>query len=183
MPVRHRIVRKTVPNFVTVFRQSALRGSALELRRWAEEFAQALKSVIRKQLFDWKPLSPEYAKYKERKGLDPRILVATGDYVDAIGVHREETRTKGVIYRVGFAPGAIHEPSGLPYNRLAHIHEFGVFTGTAEIPARPHWRPTIARFKLRIPRVKKGIVRRVLKEFERNSSRRVRRSVKRGVRK
>lgn len=87
--------------------------------------------------FRHKKLTPAYARYKFRSGLDGRILIASGDYVNAIEVVRSETKEAGVTYRVRLKPG-VHR-SGMSFTKLGLIHEFG--SARAHIPARPHWRP------------------------------------------
>lgn len=87
--------------------------------------------------FDHEPLSPAYARYKLRNGLDGRILLAMGDYVNSIEVFRSETKEAGITYRVRNKPGRHY--SGLTYQQLGLVHEFG--SSKAGIPARPHWRP------------------------------------------
>lgn len=96
-------------------------------------------------------LKKYYLKRKVREGLDPRIMLATGDYAAGIVVRKVKTRKTGVYYKVATAKRR-HRPSGLPLSKLAKIHEFGVANMTLPIgstrtnsfsfPARPHWRPT-----------------------------------------
>ncbi len=97
--------------------------------------------------FDHQALSKTYARYKLRKGLDGRTLLALGDYVRSIEVFRSDRKDAGVTYRVRTKPGKHY--SGLTYNELGLVHEFG--SAKAQIPARPHWRPvaaaTLKRFK------------------------------------
>ena len=87
--------------------------------------------------FDHEPLNQRYVDKKAAKGLDGRKLLATGDYIEGITTNRVEGGA-GVAYTVG-VEDRNHRPSGLPLNTLARIHEFG--SGSAGIPARPHWRP------------------------------------------
>jgi hypothetical protein len=71
------------------------------------------------------------------EGLDERIMIATGDYLESIGIV-EIVRGGGVQVRVGL-PDEIATESGLTYDQLARVHEFG--SRKMKIPARPHWRP------------------------------------------
>jgi len=88
----------------------------LELEKYAED----LRDFIKEQKGNWEELSEQYKAYKQRKGLDPRILIATGKYLNSIKVVQEGTRFKIV-------------PEG--YEELAQYLEFG----TSRMPARPHW--------------------------------------------
>src|SRR5262249_44983621 len=65
---------------------------------------------------------------------DPRILIATKAYVNAI-----EVRKKGdTAWTVGL-PDKTHPGTELKFDQLARIHEYGV--PDRGLPARPHWRP------------------------------------------
>lgn len=92
--------------------------------------------VLQSQSYDWAPLNPEYKRRKEKKGLSGKILIATGDYYNAI---KYEITSDAVWVGV---PNKIHKPSGLNYNILARVHEFG--SETMKIPARPLWRPALS---------------------------------------
>jgi hypothetical protein len=89
--------------------------------------------------FSLAPLSPAYVKEKARRGEDGRTLVATGDYIAGIQVKKADLPGAGVAWGIGLEPRA-HEPSGLPLVVLANILERG--SAAANVPARPHWRPT-----------------------------------------
>lgn len=120
------------PHFITAFKKEAqLRASKL-IRELAEDLAEEAKDIILEQRYNWESLSSGYLAYKLRVGLDPRILIATGEYVDEGIGHYEKD---GIIF-VGPMPG-IHEPSGVPYVKLARWFEYG----TETMPARPLWGP------------------------------------------
>lgn len=89
------------------------------------------------QPFPFKRLNKAYARFKFRRGLDGRILLASGDYINAIEVFRSDTKEANVTYRVRLKPGT--HRSGMTFNKLGLIHEFG--SARRKIPARPHWRP------------------------------------------
>jgi len=171
MPAKVRSYRKTNPNFVSVFKHSAMTATARQMHSVADEFRDTLQEVIRSQLMAWKPLSPGYQKAKKKSGLDERILIATGEYVSKICVMREETKN-GVLYSVGFPSGALHEGSGLPLHVLARVHEFG--SSKAHVPPRPHWRPTISMFMSRVPRMTKDIQEDIIRALHKSYKRRFR---------
>lgn len=135
--INAKVETSTLPkNFFSLFKKEALLLANKQNKKFADELVKEAKSIIRKQSFKWKPLTDKYAKYKKRKGLDHRILVATRDYLNnGIGTWKQD----GFIF-AGPLPG-IHKPSGLTYKYLARIHEFG----TETIPARPLWRPLHSR--------------------------------------
>lgn len=130
--VKAKATSKTLPpNFLTVFEKEARLEAQKQIRQFAEEIAEEARDIIKEQRYDWVPLDPDYLASKIKKGLDPRTLIATGDYLDHIGTYEKD----GKIF-VGPLPGT-HKPSGLTYVHLARIHEYG----TETIPARPLWRP------------------------------------------
>ena len=138
MAVKVKLSRPDLPrNFFSLFKKDALLLANTQNKKFAREAVRELKEVIRKQKYDWEPLTEGYAKYKERKGLDKRILIATGDYVKRGIVMRVSS---GFVF-VGPKEGT-HEPSGLPYEVLAKIHEYGTKDG--RIPARPLYRPVLS---------------------------------------
>lgn len=71
-------------------------------------------------------------------------LLKSGDYVRAIGVYG-----KGKAMRVGLPDGT--HSSGLPYEMIWRIHEFG----NRRQPARPHLIPAVQEVTRRIPQVLK----------------------------
>jgi hypothetical protein len=140
---------------INVFEDAVLVASRTTLQKVGREAAGRVKDTIERQLYQWKPLSPRYAAHKRKMNLDPRILIATGDYIAGIGIRK---LANGQI-EVGVKK-RIHKPSGLPLRILAKIHEFGTRKykvklpqgGVAwvRIPARPHWRPVIAQVRAEI---------------------------------
>jgi len=102
-----------------------------ENEKFATTILDIVKNAIKSQKFKWKKLSAKYLEYKKKSGLDTRIYVATGDYLDSIGLY-----TIGNFYYIGPRPNGKHR-SGLSYNFLARIHEFGYGNN----PPRPLWRP------------------------------------------
>jgi hypothetical protein len=103
--------------------------------------------------FTMDKLSASWQTRKEKKGLDPRLLIASGDYLRGIVVRRKvDPDRKNVSYMVTLAKRS-HRGTNLSLQRLAEIHEFGTSSYTVpffgdkkhlvqiQIPARPHWRP------------------------------------------
>jgi hypothetical protein len=143
-------VRKssTLKNFYTVknkdqlkkvvqaFSNSLLKVTEAASIRSANRLHSYTLDVIDRQKYNWKPLSQEYKNRKRSKGLDTRILLATKEYRNAIFYNKKDD---GIVV-VG-VPQRLHKDSGLQFNVLARIHEFG--SNKVGIPARPLWRPAL----------------------------------------
>lgn len=142
--IKGKTVTQSFPrSSISLFRKDLLLLANDTTRRWAKEIEEEAKRIIEEQAYAWQPLKDSYREKKIERGLDPRILIATRDYLDK-GIGSWERN--GLIF-VGPKPGR-HAPSGLTYQHLARIHEFGTDT----IPARPLWRPLIATMKKRSKR-------------------------------
>ena len=128
--------KKRFTSFLKVFEKAVEMTATETNKELARRITRDAKEAIENQEFDWTPLSSKYLARKISEGYDPRTLVRTGEYKDAIswGV------THGKIW-AGIPSRKIHEDSGMPLFKLARIHEFG----TATIPPRPLWRPILAR--------------------------------------
>jgi hypothetical protein len=131
--------------FVNVFKSGIPAMAEDSMRMIAMWVSKELKKRIRDQSFAHAPLSAPYVLKKQRKGLDEKILIATGSYVNSISARRRKVKGEWV-WTVG-VPETIHGPSGLTYVHLARLLEFGNPRG--HLPPRPHWRPvwSIARRK------------------------------------
>lgn len=105
------------------------------------------------------PLSPDYLERKVREGKDPRILIATGRYLEHIVVERQETRD-GVKWRVFIQKGKTK--TEITFNMLARILEFG--SASRNIKPRAHWRPTARIMGDKMKRVPKDIRAQALRE-------------------
>lgn len=123
--------------------------------------------------FELAPLKKSYVRWKKRRGLDTRILIATGRYWKSIeiqkvnGIVRRKGRKGAIVLKRpdkgddGFkdvayivtVPDKMHpalpgkKGKGLPYKVLQKILEYG--SRKAHIRPRPHWRPTWQDFKKR----------------------------------
>lgn len=123
-----------------------LAAKAMEtLEEVAEEVAVQVKDHTKKSIYDQSldlaPLSSSYAAYKEKAGLDPRILIATGYYVDRITVLNGGPG----VYFVGVPNEAA--PNGVSLTELSTWLEFG----TTRMPPRPHFEPADKWMNQRIP--------------------------------
>lgn len=114
------------------------RGSKSIMRQLGNEFKSKLVHSIEQQVLPMKPLSPKYREYKKRNLLDPRKLIATGEYIDSIDV------TEDGEGNIMVAPNNKRRDGTTITNRdLGKFLEYG----TARMPKRPHWKPTIKAFK------------------------------------
>lgn len=149
---------RQVKGFFNTMPKTVVKVSGDWVRREARELRDELKAAIRNQEFDWEALSPSYLRKKEREGLDTRIYIARGDYLNAIVVRRKPVRGK-VVYTVGVLPGRHY--SGLTYVVLARIHEFG--SRKRNIPARPLWRPIWSRWVRKLPDKLRNLTKQIRK--------------------
>ncbi len=121
-----------------------------EVRDFAEDEREAFQRRIELQdfpSFNAAPLSPAYAKRKERLGLDPRVMIATGYYYKEIRVFRRKVSKRAVTLYIGHhkrAQARDHKDQRVPIllNTLAAVHEKG--SAKMNIPPRPHWGPHLA---------------------------------------
>lgn len=114
--------------------------------KWvAEKIADLTRTAVKEQRWKhkWKPLNPKYKAWKIRKGLDPRILIAYGYYINSIKVYRSNKD-----WVVGVDPFQIHPKTGIRMKKLARYLEYG----TSRMPARPHWRPAFEHVRKHIDR-------------------------------
>lgn len=131
------------------FHKYAKQRGMKALKEVAQEGRDELVFGIKTQnfpSFHMTPLAPSTVARKASLGLDPRVMIATGHYVDSIKVFKEDKHT----YRVGFDPEAKAVDSQgieteVSLNTVARAQEFG----TERIPARPHWKAAFLRLKNR----------------------------------
>lgn len=131
---------KRVKNFVGIFRDQVEDMLEPMLEEASEDFAEMVRTIIVRQKYKWKPLSKRWLKTKEKRGLDLRTHIATGEYLRSI--RAIPRKRKGKIVSWGVSPGhhnLIHKSSGMRMHRLARLLEFG--SKDKRMPARPHWRP------------------------------------------
>lgn len=109
------------------------------LKKEADRMVKDLRTAISDQTLRLKPLSRPYKKWKKKMGLDPRILIATGKLLNAYMVSALPSG-RGYVVSV-----ARRKQNGVWLSTIDRAHEYG----TGHLPARPHWRPVIAKFKTR----------------------------------
>lgn len=133
-------------------------------RKYVYEIAQVLADEVKRrlngQLYSHVPLSPNYARWKAERGLDPRILIRTRRYLNHIGV-QEVKFPRGYGYRVG-VPENVMEEDGTPLTVIMRTHEYG----TERIPARPHWRPVFMEAASKISELRRQGSRNLVKELK-----------------
>ena len=112
---------------------SALRLEAMDLMTiMADAVLARLTAAIKDQIYTWTPLTAAYAKEKEEKKLDPRILIATGGYIEAFKV----TSTKTAVF-AGVPNDPLPSNPNVTFGLLGNWLEYG----TDRMPARPHYAP------------------------------------------
>lgn len=107
----------------------------------AEAIRRNIIQNIEGQAYNHTPLKPKYKEWKIKKGLDPRILIATGSYINAIEVFKGGKNT----WCVGIKKGKKNK-EGIELRQIGKWLEYG----TKHIPARPHWRIEMAKVKRRM---------------------------------
>lgn len=138
-------VEGLISRFAESYRRNVPQVMAEFGEELSQEFVDSLREKILNQGFSHIPLNPAYLQSKIDRRLDPRILIATQEYLNSFVAERDEEADAGTIqFRCGVREG-IHGPSGMTYKRLARVHEYG----SGRIPARPHWRPHAAEFRTR----------------------------------
>lgn len=150
-------------NFITAIKaENVIRLSSELIKEEAELFVSMIKETIEDQKINWQKLSRSYAKLKERKGLDSRIYVATGFYLDSIGVLETSYDEKeGSRLEIG-VPDVEHPSTGINLRFLAQILEYG--SAKMKIPPRPLWRPVLSKFNERQKKLKKEFRQRLMRK-------------------
>lgn len=113
----------------------------------AQKMAEEVKSVIKEQKEAWPPLNPYYKKRKVKAGYDPRMLIATGQYLSSITVYRSNN-----VWVVGTKPFRQHMGSKLNKGKMVPMSKLALWLeyGTSKMPARPHFRPAFYRTRQRV---------------------------------
>lgn len=124
----------------------------------AQEFADDLKAIIERQLIAWVPLSPTYAQRKRMLGLDPRILIATGRYVNSI----QPIEQPDGSWVVSVPDEPLRDGSKHTLKDLARWLEYG----TRHMPARPHWRPAMNIWRTKIYQVRRRVRHDLVQELK-----------------
>lgn len=154
--IKYRVPKNPYAGFANVFEQSVIIAGKRKLRQFAENYTKDIIKIIENQEYAWKPLSAKYLQSKIDKGLDTRIYIATGEFKNNIGW---DILPNGDVTFGLLNPNKIHSQTAnkkrpLTMRELARIHEFG----TERTPARPIWRPTIAKHRAMISQTKREII-------------------------
>jgi len=136
-----------LPRFITALQEAVAKGIA-------DEYYEALRSHFTSQDLPLAPLSAWYREWKAQRGLDARILIATGQMLDTI----KEYPVVGGKTFVGIKGGTPHKESGLDVALIALAHEYG--DPEHNLPARPVYRLTVEELKDKLHEVLSEIVRR-----------------------
>ena len=186
-----------IKRFFAVLKESAFEVARKEVRGIAEAAREELVERIEKQNVPnmggtrfgkprrfSTPLHPFTLRQKEKKGQDPRTLIATGAYVNAIGVI-ETKKGKGYTYSVGLTEET--HPGGLPMEQLGRILEYGARirvtpkmraylhwrglhlkkeTEFITIPSRPHWGPVFLCVRREVRKLQKWANANLTKELK-----------------
>lgn len=129
-------------NLVNALRNEAIKSREIALKRMGLSAEKIAKQHISSQDLKWAPLNADYKAAKVRKGMSENILVATSSYFQQI----TSWTADGTVY-VGVKKVARNK-SGQELANIAAVHEYG--STTANIPARPLWRPTLSDLKAAI---------------------------------
>ncbi len=106
------------------------------------------------------PLDEEYLERKVSEGHDPRKIMATGTYLNAIQVVEGRKKT-GPYWYVRLQRGT-HRPSGLPYKVLWRLLEYG--SAARNVKPRPHWGPTFQLVRKKFARLRPDIRAQALRD-------------------
>lgn len=158
--------------FKDVWGPSVLTVNRRIVKEIAEDAAEEVRERIENQTYNHIPLSKKYLKWKDYWGLDTRILIRTGTYVEGIKVV-EVQYPRGVGYRVGFEEDAhtplldskgriISDDGGPLLTVLAKWLEYG----TRNMPARPHFMPVYRDIITSIKAIKKKMRTGIEKELK-----------------
>lgn len=126
---------------------------ALE-RSIGKEIEVKLKENVKNQLLKLEPLSQNYLDRKVHKGLDYRVLISTGDYINNLQVEELEETEDTLTLFIGATDDKHY--SGLTFAELSVIIEYGTDTQ----PPRPHIRLTWEKIQREI----EGKVRKLIED-------------------
>lgn len=102
----------------------------------AEKLRLIILTHIKNQDLQWKKLTSDYIRFKERNDLYEGHWIETGELASKLKIHKSKDGT----WYVGGAEDEKHAGSGLLINHLIQIHEFGVLN--RGLVARPLFRPS-----------------------------------------
>ncbi len=132
-----------------------------ELRKAGQEYIDMLVQAVESQSEPWRSLSDSWEQYKAANNLDPRIWIATGQFLDAL--QNATVKRAGKDYLAGLYVDRTHDTphSGteLAMSQLAIYLEFGSADGSR--PPRPLFRPVAYQWE---EKFRKNFVVRLWKE-------------------
>jgi hypothetical protein len=163
--------KSTIPDISRRLRKLE-RAASEVLTGFVPEYAGRVASEFRKRVreqafraFDEVPLAPSTVERKDRKGLDPRTMVATGHYVSSIRVFKLRDMAGGG-HRFFIGHGAQDVALDEDGNRtdtslrlVARVQEYG----SSRVPSRPHWTPHLRRLQRELPGVARAVRRAILR--------------------
>jgi len=169
-----RYQRPHIPDFnklVQTVSTVANEVASTAVQSFAEQEREAFVRRIEQQdfqSFDAAPLTPRYAAWKAKKGLDPRIMIATGWYKGKIETFKRKNSKLSTTFHVGFKARTLaRDEKGqrvpFPLWKVARVHEKG--SVKMHIPARPHWRPHLKTMAMHAAPVRTGIRLAVIKRL------------------
>lgn len=164
---------------VNAFGNKARPGSLMlearrELEVIASELAQEARDAVYKQRFKQVPLTPRYLARKIRKGLDPRIWIATKKLVKSIGWVKTEYGAR-IGVRRGYRLDTYTRKDGSVVTRKLEYWKLLLWLeyGTKKMPPRPvfrrlirAWRDQRKKYGLRIKRKMGYELKRLVKELK-----------------
>lgn len=115
----------------------------------AVDFKVRVVDSIESQTGNWAPLSPVWTKKKVYLNLDPRILVATGEYLRSFQVELGPLRGSVLSHQV-LGRWIEYGTFGVPNTKMEKL--------PGRMPARPHLIPALDQVTTRLPgRVRKEV--------------------------
>lgn len=129
----------------------------IEANKTSERMATRYRDQVVRNILDQSlplaPLDPKYKAYKARNNLDTRILISTGQMIDAIGV-RKWRRGNITMIQVGINPNKQYKRESKgghkgdvkggksKHTKIADVARWLEY-GTAHMPPRPAWYLTL----------------------------------------
>lgn len=153
----------------------------VQANKTAIRMATRLRDQVVQNILDEKvpgePLSKKYLNYKVNQGLDSRMLIASGQYVDAIEVWKWMVGDLLTV-QVGVRPNRVHKKQATGGHQqdvaggkttrmrmvdLARMLEYG----TTKMPPRPVWGMTMNQLMDELKTFREWMIRQVNKQIRR----------------
>lgn len=143
---------KTNITKLTLLKRKMQAGASKAAHVAADVMVHEMKDMIENQTYEWKPLSEVWTAKKDFHKLDPRILIASGDYLNSIQSEKKPLRGS-VVGNWLLGRWLEYGTDGVP-NLGAPTQK-----GEGRMPARPHRGPALSRAKMYIPGNTKELIR------------------------